>query len=475
MGCEVNNSANAPACRTDQTSRARSTESAAKTGFAEAKQSVVAEKSASTAHEHAASTQGNQKLAPTYQNGWTYASMPGVTFFEYEKGIYAYTEDGGKTLHPVDNKQISIMLKNGHPVLSKLTCSVYEVPANLLDPNPGEMSSAGTRWNAQGPRQTYQNPRALDLAMAGYWKEAEIWEAGHGCAGCHIERPTNGPVPNEMLDLNQYNRVALMMKVASDVVGGQYDPRNPMTMLHMGVSHAMNSPIPSRPATTTPAKPSPADVTPRSSEPLGTTTTAPGGSGPKIEQRPPANQNAKLPANENAPVLSDIEKARLKNATPPSRQTQAAERPLQATGTGDVAPAKVVQSEAGHQPSSNDPVASAGRRRETKPTSGSVQTGDQGAGKPAATADGKGTPGSAANRGYVDGSGRFHTYGGTGLPTVQDLRHYSRDELLALRQELVQSVAARNQGHVELGQQGRHGDVQALEQALIRSIDKLLQ
>jgi hypothetical protein len=169
--------------------------------------------------------------------------MPGVTFFEEEAGRYAYMENGSNTYHSVDNKQMSIMLKNGHPVLSKLTCSVYEVPANLLDPNPGEMSSAGTRWNAQGPRQTYQNPKALDLAMAGYWKEAEIWEAGHGCAGCHIERPTNGPVPNEMLDLNQYNRVALMMKVASDVVGAVYDPRNPMTMLHMGISHTMNSPI----------------------------------------------------------------------------------------------------------------------------------------------------------------------------------------------------------------------------------------
>jgi hypothetical protein len=199
-------------------------------------------------HEHAASTQGTQQLAPTYQNGWTYASMPGVTFFEYEKGIYAYTEDGGKTLHEVDNKQMSIMLKNGHPVLSKLTCSVYEVPANLLDPNPGQMSSAGTRWNAQGPRQTYQNPKALDLAMAGYWKEAEIWEAGHGCAGCHIERPTNGPVPNEMLDLNRYNRVALIMKVVSDVAGAKYDPRNPLTIAHMGVSHAMNTPIAPRPA-----------------------------------------------------------------------------------------------------------------------------------------------------------------------------------------------------------------------------------
>jgi hypothetical protein len=468
MGCEVNSSANAPACRTDQNAPANSTNGAAETEFAEAKQSVIAEKSTSTAQEHAASTQGTQRLAPTYQNGWTYASMPGVTFFEYEAGRYAYTENGSNTLHSVDNKQMSIMLKNGHPVLSKLTCSVYEVPANLLDPNPGEMSSAGTRWNAQGPRQIYQNPKALDLAMAGYWKEAEIWEAGHGCAGCHIERPTNGPVPNEMLDLNQYNRVALIMKVASDVVGAKYDPRNPMTMLHMGISHAMNSPIASGKSQET----RPAD--PKAPTPPLPTTTDHGGSSPKIVERLPANQNAKLPANENAPVLSDIEKARLKNATPPSRQTQAAERPLQATGTGDVARAKVVQSEGGHQPSSNDPVASrGGKPPETKPISGSVQMGDQGAGKPAR--DGKGTPGSAANRGYVDRTGRFHTHGGTGLPTVQDLRHYSVDELQLLRQELGQSTAARIQNNIRFGFKPSEGERQAAEQALIRAIDKLLQ
>jgi hypothetical protein len=505
MGCEVSSSANAPTCRTDQYAPANSTNSAAEIEFDKAKQSVIAEQSTSTAHEHTASTQGTQRLAPTYQNGWTYASMPGVTFFEYEPGRYAYTESGSNTLHSVDNKQMSIMLKNGHPVLSKLTCSVYEVPANLLDPNPGEMSSAGTRWNAQGPRQTYQNPKALDLAMAGYWKEAEIWEAGHGCAGCHIERPTNGPVPNEMLDLNQYNRVALMTKVASDVVGSKYDPRNPMTILHMGISHAINSPIPSGNIQET----RPAD--PKAPTPPLPTATDEGGSSPKIVETPPANQNAKLPGNENAPVLSDIEKARvksatppsiverppanqnatvpgnenapvlsdiekarLKNATPPSQQTQAAERPLQATGTGDVARAKVVQSEGGHQPSSNDPVASrGGKPPETKPISGSVQIEDQGAGKPAR--DGKGTPGSAENRGYVDGTGRFHTHGGTGLPTVQDLRHYSVDELKLLRQELEQSTAARIQNNAWFGHKPSEGERQAAEQALVRAIDKLLQ
>jgi hypothetical protein len=83
--------------------------------------------------------------------------------------------------------------------------------------------------------------------------------------------------------------------------------------------------------------------------------------------------------------------------------------------------------------------------------------------------------GSPSNRGYVDGSGRFHNYGGTGFPTVQDLQKYSVDELLLLREELVQSVSARIAGNVQFGFDAAHAERQAAEQALIRAIDKLLQ
>jgi Domain of unknown function (DUF4157) len=86
--------------------------------------------------------------------------------------------------------------------------------------------------------------------------------------------------------------------------------------------------------------------------------------------------NDKLPANENAPVLNDIETARKKRTAPLSPQQQVANRPLAATGTGDVASAKVVESSGTQQRHSGEPVAMAGGNPPKKPVSGSVQIGD---------------------------------------------------------------------------------------------------
>ena len=180
-------------------------------------------------------------LNSNFQNGWTYKSSPGVIFFQYEPGTFAYSDDDFKTIKPIDNKKVSIILNHGIPIMDFLDEAVYEVPEMLLDPNPGEVSSAGTRWHAKGPRQFYRNPRALDYAMGGYTKEAEIWEAGHGCAGCHIEFLTNGPVPNSQLDLDRYTRVAILTKLAADIIGAKYDPRSPFTYVGMGFKHIKNA------------------------------------------------------------------------------------------------------------------------------------------------------------------------------------------------------------------------------------------
>ena len=148
------------------------------------------------------------RLSTIYQEGWRYRSLPGVIFFEYEPGTYAYTNGNSGSLHLVDNKAVSIIVKNSHPVLNDLKEGLYEVPENLLSEDPGEISVTGIRPNAEGPRQFYRNFRAIDYAMYGYTKEAEIWEAGHGCAACHIEHLTGGPVPNSQLDLVRYNQVS---------------------------------------------------------------------------------------------------------------------------------------------------------------------------------------------------------------------------------------------------------------------------
>jgi hypothetical protein len=90
------------------------------------------------------------------------------------------------------------------------------------------------------------------------------------------------------------------------------------------------------------------------------------------------------------------------------------------------------------------------------------------------TAAGKGPSGSAANRGYRDGSGRFHSYHGTGFPTVKDLQNYSETELRALRNELQESVRERIKQNIQFGRKLSEGEQQAKEQALIQAINKLL-
>lgn len=191
---------------------------------------------------------GNEpKLHSNFDNGWTYKSMPGLTFYQSDEG-YVFTDDG-QNLQALDNKHFSIIETSGVPVMNHLDNTAYEIPAQLLAENPGEVSSAGTRWHANGPRQFYRNPVAMQRAMRGYREtgrldytnDADIWEAGHGCAACHVEHLTNGAPTNSQLDLDRYNRVALLTKVGRDLVSlgtGGYDPTDPFVMLRMGLRTA---------------------------------------------------------------------------------------------------------------------------------------------------------------------------------------------------------------------------------------------
>jgi hypothetical protein len=177
--------------------------------------------------------------------------MPGLTFYKSDEG-YVFTDDG-QNLQSLDSKHFAIIESSGVPVMNHLDETAYEIPAQLLAENPGEVSSAGTRWHANGPRQFYQNPVAMHRAMRGYsttgrldyTKDADIWEAGHGCAACHVEHFTNGAPTNDQLDLDRYTKVALLTKVGRDFVSfatGGYDPTDPFTMLRMGVKTASARP-----------------------------------------------------------------------------------------------------------------------------------------------------------------------------------------------------------------------------------------
>jgi hypothetical protein len=87
---------------------------------------------------------------------------------------------------------------------------------------PERMSIAGIRIPDSGtelaPRAHYDNAVAAFYAREGKTHFAELIEAGHGCAACHLTHGLNGVPSNKELDLVQYARVALHTKIARDTV-----------------------------------------------------------------------------------------------------------------------------------------------------------------------------------------------------------------------------------------------------------------
>jgi RHS repeat-associated protein len=71
----------------------------------------------------------------------------------------------------------------------------------------------------------------------------------------------------------------------------------------------------------------------------------------------------------------------------------------------------------------------------------------------------------------LDSTGKVHGE----LPRVQDLSRYSPEELADFRAELQQSVRTRIEATVQHGRHRPHGQRQGAEQALIRSIDRMLE
>jgi RHS repeat-associated protein len=81
---------------------------------------------------------------------------------------------------------------------------------------PSEFGSSGVRLQADKPRAEYRNPVARQRAESGQLKLAEIAEAGHGCAYCHIVKEHKTYAEAEAaLDLSRYNRVATALKATT--------------------------------------------------------------------------------------------------------------------------------------------------------------------------------------------------------------------------------------------------------------------
>jgi len=85
--------------------------------------------------------------------------------------------------------------------------------------DPGRMRVSGIRTPTQdgarlAPRDHYNNPVAADAAARGHVHWAELVEAGHGCAACHVTHNLNRLPTDEELDLAHYNRVSYTMYTA---------------------------------------------------------------------------------------------------------------------------------------------------------------------------------------------------------------------------------------------------------------------
>ena len=118
-------------------------------------------------------------LNSNFQNGWTYKSSPGVIFFQYEPGRSPTATTTSKPSSRSTTRRCrSFSITASRSWISSTRrstrcprCCSIPIPAKCHPP-----ARAGTR---RGRARFYRNPRALDYAMGGYTKEADIWEAGH--------------------------------------------------------------------------------------------------------------------------------------------------------------------------------------------------------------------------------------------------------------------------------------------------------
>jgi RHS repeat-associated protein len=94
----------------------------------------------------------------------------------------------------------------------------YSTEVTVTDdaPSPGfieygkrEYGSSGVRTNADEPRRHYTNAVARQHAENGQLNLAEIAEANHGCAYCHIVKERRSLMEaDEAVDLEHYNRMS---------------------------------------------------------------------------------------------------------------------------------------------------------------------------------------------------------------------------------------------------------------------------
>ena len=77
---------------------------------------------------------------------------------------------------------------------------------------PDEILETGVRAEANGPREHYSNMVARDYAEQGMYRLAEVAEAGHFCAFCHLQHFESAREADANLDLRNYNDWAVTLE-----------------------------------------------------------------------------------------------------------------------------------------------------------------------------------------------------------------------------------------------------------------------
>ncbi len=91
-------------------------------------------------------------------------------------------------------------------------------PPPPIHPDNLKVGSSGVRLRADVPRASYKSFLAREEASHGRYNLAEIAEAGHGCAFCHIVKEyRTRDEANAAVDLKHYNRLAVALRAGREV------------------------------------------------------------------------------------------------------------------------------------------------------------------------------------------------------------------------------------------------------------------
>jgi RHS repeat-associated protein len=186
-----------------------------------------------------------------------------------DRNLYSYAQEHPISLKDTNGKQpnVSYYLQDDPERSPGELLPPESVESSDEYPDPGVMMPVGIRGADTGrqlaPRPHYNSIVARDLAERGYIEMAEIAEAGHGCAYCHLTHDLNRFPTDEELNIDQYVgdavKVGITAMLVQEAIGfGEQLLANPRVQRPAPTPEAVPprrpTPVPEAPPRTTPAR-----------------------------------------------------------------------------------------------------------------------------------------------------------------------------------------------------------------------------